>query len=153
MKCQKYGKYCGVGWTGCPGERLCDDLSSRNSKTFLMALLFPLRAPTSSAFFFVVFLSLSFGYSITKAFFIAFGFIRLVVINPGFAIGPLLQPTLNTTSEWVMGLIIIGNEIFPDGIYRLVDNGITNFNSVGMEYGYFLTDLCIGFVSTEAADA
>ena len=30
--------------------------------------------------------------------------------------------------------------------------GITNSNSIGMEYGYFLTDLCIGFVTTEAAD-
>ncbi|KAL7605098.1 hypothetical protein Lser_V15G15619 [Lactuca serriola] len=45
----------------------------------------------------------------------------LVVVNPGFVIGPILQPTLNTTSEWVMGLIATGKEIFPDGIYRLVD--------------------------------
>ncbi|GLJ42773.1 hypothetical protein SUGI_0886950 [Cryptomeria japonica] len=22
----KYGKYCGVGWSGCPGEKPCDDL-------------------------------------------------------------------------------------------------------------------------------
>eukprot|EP01018_Ginkgo_biloba_P039611 Gb_39978 [translate_table: standard] len=22
----RYGKYCGVGWTGCPGEKPCDDL-------------------------------------------------------------------------------------------------------------------------------
>lgn len=33
----------------------------------------------------------------------------LVVVNPGFVIGPILQPTLNTTSEWVMGLIATGN--------------------------------------------
>lgn len=24
----KYGKYCGVGWTGCPGEKPCDDLDA-----------------------------------------------------------------------------------------------------------------------------
>eukprot|EP00268_Persea_americana_P051682 TRINITY_DN5725_c0_g1_i4.p1 TRINITY_DN5725_c0_g1~~TRINITY_DN5725_c0_g1_i4.p1 ORF type:complete len:141 (+),score=22.56 TRINITY_DN5725_c0_g1_i4:627-1049(+) len=22
----RYGKFCGVGWTGCPGEKPCDDL-------------------------------------------------------------------------------------------------------------------------------
>ncbi|KAL4586259.1 hypothetical protein LXL04_010894 [Taraxacum kok-saghyz] len=45
----------------------------------------------------------------------------LVVMNPGFVIGPLLQPTLNVTSQWVMGLIETGTEIFPDGINRIVD--------------------------------
>ncbi|KAL4571849.1 hypothetical protein LXL04_018614 [Taraxacum kok-saghyz] len=24
----RYGKYCGVGWTGCPGESPCDDLDA-----------------------------------------------------------------------------------------------------------------------------
>ncbi|XP_065859459.1 probable phospholipase A2 homolog 1 [Euphorbia lathyris] len=24
----KYGKYCGVGWSGCPGEKPCDDLDA-----------------------------------------------------------------------------------------------------------------------------
>ncbi|KAL6523597.1 Phospholipase A2-gamma [Orobanche gracilis] len=24
----KYGKYCGVGWTGCSGEKPCDDLDA-----------------------------------------------------------------------------------------------------------------------------
>ncbi|XP_068343747.1 probable phospholipase A2 homolog 1 [Pyrus communis] len=24
----RYGKYCGVGWTGCPGEQPCDDLDA-----------------------------------------------------------------------------------------------------------------------------
>nr|ADE77457.1 unknown [Picea sitchensis] len=24
----RYGKYCGVGWTGCPGEEPCDDLDA-----------------------------------------------------------------------------------------------------------------------------
>ncbi|KAJ0953705.1 putative cinnamyl-alcohol dehydrogenase [Helianthus annuus] len=58
----------------------------------------------------------------------------LVAINPGFVIGPILQPTLNLTSEAIMGLIknvtvvysglihmYPGKEVFSDGIYRLVD--------------------------------
>ncbi|KAJ0646117.1 putative 3-beta hydroxysteroid dehydrogenase/isomerase, NAD(P)-binding domain superfamily [Helianthus annuus] len=45
----------------------------------------------------------------------------LVAINPGFVIGPILQPTLNLTSEAIMGLIKNGKEVFSDGIYRLVD--------------------------------
>ncbi|PKA60632.1 putative phospholipase A2 like 1 [Apostasia shenzhenica] len=24
----QYGKFCGVGWTGCPGEKPCDDLDA-----------------------------------------------------------------------------------------------------------------------------
>ncbi|XP_009592612.1 putative phospholipase A2 homolog 1 [Nicotiana tabacum] len=24
----RYGKYCGVGWSGCPGEKPCDDLDT-----------------------------------------------------------------------------------------------------------------------------
>ncbi|GFQ01598.1 phospholipase a2-beta [Phtheirospermum japonicum] len=24
----RYGKYCGVGWTGCPGEQPCDDVDA-----------------------------------------------------------------------------------------------------------------------------
>ncbi|CAN1185535.1 Probable phospholipase A2 homolog 1 [Linum perenne] len=24
----RYGKYCGLGWTGCPGEKPCDDLDA-----------------------------------------------------------------------------------------------------------------------------
>ncbi|KAK1286766.1 Phospholipase A2-gamma [Acorus calamus] len=24
----RYGKYCGVGWTGCAGEKPCDDLDA-----------------------------------------------------------------------------------------------------------------------------
>ncbi|KAL6226640.1 PREDICTED: probable phospholipase A2 homolog 1 [Fragaria vesca subsp. vesca] len=24
----RYGKYCGVGWTGCPGEKPCDDVDA-----------------------------------------------------------------------------------------------------------------------------
>ncbi|GJX28959.1 cinnamoyl-CoA reductase 1-like protein isoform X2 [Tanacetum coccineum] len=45
----------------------------------------------------------------------------LVSINPGFVIGPILQPTLNTTSEGFMNLIECGKEVFLDGVYRLVD--------------------------------
>ncbi|GJY40573.1 cinnamoyl-CoA reductase 1-like protein isoform X2 [Tanacetum coccineum] len=45
----------------------------------------------------------------------------LVSINPGFVIGPILQPTLNLTSEGFMNLIECGKEVFPDGVYRLVD--------------------------------
>ncbi|CAH1416524.1 unnamed protein product [Lactuca virosa] len=47
--------------------------------------------------------------------------LELVVINPGFVIGPILQPTLNFTSEGFISLIETGKEVFPDGIYRLVD--------------------------------
>ncbi|XP_076883826.1 phenylacetaldehyde reductase-like [Bidens hawaiensis] len=45
----------------------------------------------------------------------------LVVINPGYVIGPLLQPTLNFTSEGFMNFIEKGKEVFPDRIYILVD--------------------------------
>ncbi|KAL9994011.1 putative cinnamyl-alcohol dehydrogenase [Helianthus debilis subsp. tardiflorus] len=45
----------------------------------------------------------------------------LVAINPGFVIGPILQPTLNLTSEGILGMIKNGKEVFSDGIYRLVD--------------------------------
>lgn len=24
----RYGKYCGVGWSGCPGEKPCDELDA-----------------------------------------------------------------------------------------------------------------------------
>ncbi|KAI3996069.1 hypothetical protein MKX01_037944 [Papaver californicum] len=24
----RYGKFCGVGWTGCPGQKPCDDLDA-----------------------------------------------------------------------------------------------------------------------------
>ncbi|KAJ9563918.1 hypothetical protein OSB04_009078 [Centaurea solstitialis] len=47
--------------------------------------------------------------------------LELVVINPGYVIGPFLQPTLNLTSEGILSLIKTGKEVFPDGIYRLVD--------------------------------
>nr|XP_043625818.1 uncharacterized protein LOC122597268 [Erigeron canadensis] len=47
--------------------------------------------------------------------------LELVVVNPGFVIGPILQPILNVTSEGILGLIKSGKEVFSDGIYRLVD--------------------------------
>ncbi|KAL4361940.1 hypothetical protein GQ457_04G032990 [Hibiscus cannabinus] len=45
--------------------------------------------------------------------------INLVVLNPGFVIGPLLQPALNTTSEWVLALTR-GENTFP-ATFRFVD--------------------------------
>lgn len=47
--------------------------------------------------------------------------LELVAVNPGYVIGPILQPTLNMTSEGFMRLIKTGQEVFADGIYRLVD--------------------------------
>ncbi|KAA3476119.1 cinnamoyl-CoA reductase 1-like [Gossypium australe] len=44
----------------------------------------------------------------------------LVVLNPGFVIGPLLQPSLNYTSEVVLAHTR-GENIFPSSIYWLVD--------------------------------
>ncbi|KAE8721237.1 NAD(P)-binding Rossmann-fold superfamily protein [Hibiscus syriacus] len=46
--------------------------------------------------------------------------IDLVVLNPGFMFGPLLQPTLNSTSEVVLGLTK-GENTFPSSTYWLVD--------------------------------
>ncbi|KAL8227825.1 hypothetical protein R6Q57_015409 [Mikania cordata] len=47
--------------------------------------------------------------------------LELVVINPGYVIGPALQPTLNLTTHGILGIISTGKEVFSDGIYRLVD--------------------------------
>ncbi|KAL6977726.1 hypothetical protein U1Q18_026515 [Sarracenia purpurea var. burkii] len=47
--------------------------------------------------------------------------IDLVTINPGFVIGPLLQPTLNLTSETILNLIKNGTEASPNTVYRYVD--------------------------------
>ncbi|XP_034206066.1 cinnamoyl-CoA reductase 2-like isoform X2 [Prunus dulcis] len=46
--------------------------------------------------------------------------IDMVAINPGLVIGPLLQPTLNTSVEPVLKLIN-GAETFPNITYRWVD--------------------------------
>uniref|UniRef100_A0A2N9F4G7 NAD-dependent epimerase/dehydratase domain-containing protein n=1 Tax=Fagus sylvatica TaxID=28930 RepID=A0A2N9F4G7_FAGSY len=46
--------------------------------------------------------------------------IDMVAINPGLVIGPLLQPTLNTSVESVLKLVN-GSERFPNVTYRLVD--------------------------------
>ncbi|XVF09705.1 hypothetical protein REPUB_Repub07fG0118300 [Reevesia pubescens] len=46
--------------------------------------------------------------------------IDLVVINPGFVAGPLLQPALNTTSEIVLALTK-GEHRFPMSTYRFID--------------------------------
>ncbi|GMI66982.1 hypothetical protein like AT5G19440 [Hibiscus trionum] len=45
--------------------------------------------------------------------------IDLVVLNPGFVIGPLLQPALNTTSEWI--LTLTRGESTSPSTYRFVD--------------------------------
>ncbi|GMI66988.1 hypothetical protein like AT5G19440 [Hibiscus trionum] len=44
----------------------------------------------------------------------------LVVLNPGFVFGPLLQPTLNSTSE-VVRAFTTGENTFPSSTYCLVD--------------------------------
>ncbi|GMI65958.1 hypothetical protein like AT5G19440 [Hibiscus trionum] len=44
----------------------------------------------------------------------------MVTINPGLVIGPLLQPTLNTSVELISKLIN-GPETFPNGSYYLID--------------------------------
>ncbi|KAL0006887.1 hypothetical protein SO802_008389 [Lithocarpus litseifolius] len=46
--------------------------------------------------------------------------IDLVTINPGFVIGPLVQPTLTSSIEAFLQ-IIHGTQVFSNGIYRLVD--------------------------------
>ncbi|XVF22890.1 hypothetical protein REPUB_Repub12eG0209700 [Reevesia pubescens] len=46
--------------------------------------------------------------------------IDLVVINPGFVAGPLLQPALNTSSEVVLALTK-GEHNFPSSTYRFID--------------------------------
>ncbi|KAL0387938.1 UNVERIFIED_CONTAM: Cinnamoyl-CoA reductase 1 [Sesamum radiatum] len=43
---------------------------------------------------------------------------NLVALNPGFVVGPLLHPTLNTSSHLILH-ILRGNEVFPD--YQFVD--------------------------------
>ncbi|KAL4363923.1 hypothetical protein GQ457_04G033060 [Hibiscus cannabinus] len=46
--------------------------------------------------------------------------IDLLVLSPGFMFGPLLQPTLNGTSEVVLGFTK-GENTFPSSTYWLVD--------------------------------
>ncbi|XP_058225313.1 phenylacetaldehyde reductase-like isoform X1 [Rhododendron vialii] len=46
--------------------------------------------------------------------------IDMVTINPGWVIGPLLQPTVNSTVEVVLNLIN-GAKSFPNATYRWVD--------------------------------
>ncbi|KAG8391195.1 hypothetical protein BUALT_Bualt01G0162600 [Buddleja alternifolia] len=47
--------------------------------------------------------------------------IDLVTLHPGFAIGPLLQPTLNLSCEGLLRFIKEGKEMLPGGVYRYVD--------------------------------
>ncbi|XP_039027734.1 phenylacetaldehyde reductase-like [Hibiscus syriacus] len=46
--------------------------------------------------------------------------IDMVSINPGLVIGPLLQPTVNTSVEPILKLIN-GPETYPNATYRLID--------------------------------
>ncbi|KAI3445056.1 hypothetical protein Pfo_001721 [Paulownia fortunei] len=45
----------------------------------------------------------------------------LVTLHPGYVTGPLLQPTLNLTSEALLNLIKEGKQLRPSGICRYVD--------------------------------
>nr|XP_043627134.1 uncharacterized protein LOC122598613 [Erigeron canadensis] len=47
--------------------------------------------------------------------------LELIGIHPGYVIGPFLQPTPNLAAEGIMRLIKSGKDVFPDGLYRLVD--------------------------------
>ncbi|GMN53647.1 hypothetical protein TIFTF001_022783 [Ficus carica] len=46
--------------------------------------------------------------------------IELVTINPGYVVGPLLQPTVNLTVELILNLVN-GAQTFPNQVYRFVD--------------------------------
>ncbi|KAL8500853.1 hypothetical protein ACS0TY_020439 [Phlomoides rotata] len=45
----------------------------------------------------------------------------LVALHPGFVIGPLLQPTINLTSQALVNIIKEGKQLWPSGVYRFVD--------------------------------
>ncbi|KAK6119254.1 hypothetical protein DH2020_047000 [Rehmannia glutinosa] len=45
----------------------------------------------------------------------------LVTLHPGYVIGPLLQPTLNLTSEGIVNFIKEGKQLLAGGVYRYVD--------------------------------
>ncbi|GER45365.1 NAD(P)-binding Rossmann-fold superfamily protein [Striga asiatica] len=45
----------------------------------------------------------------------------VVTLHPGYVIGPLLQPTLNFSSEALLDLIKEGKQLWPNGVYRYVD--------------------------------
>ncbi|CAN1316676.1 Phenylacetaldehyde reductase [Linum perenne] len=47
--------------------------------------------------------------------------IDIVTLNPGLVIGPLLQPTLNTSAESILNLVKAGAEKYPNTTYRWVD--------------------------------
>ncbi|KAJ0439472.1 putative NAD-dependent epimerase/dehydratase, NAD(P)-binding domain superfamily [Helianthus annuus] len=57
----------------------------------------------------------------------------LVAINPGFVIGPILQPTLNHTSEAILSLIKNGKDVIPDGIYRLDVRDVATAHVLALE--------------------
>nr|GMC89159.1 cinnamoyl-CoA reductase 1-like [Ipomoea batatas] len=47
--------------------------------------------------------------------------IDLVSLHPAFVIGPLLQPTLNFSSEVILNLVKENKDAVPNGIYPVVD--------------------------------
>ncbi|KAL8496076.1 hypothetical protein ACS0TY_019976 [Phlomoides rotata] len=47
--------------------------------------------------------------------------IDLVALHPGFVIGPLLQPTINLSSQALVNFIKEGKQLWPSGVYRFVD--------------------------------
>ncbi|KAG8391197.1 hypothetical protein BUALT_Bualt01G0162800 [Buddleja alternifolia] len=47
--------------------------------------------------------------------------LELVTLHPGSVIGPLLQPTLNLSTEGILIFIKEGKDILPGGVYRYVD--------------------------------
>ncbi|XP_024187315.1 phenylacetaldehyde reductase [Rosa chinensis] len=59
--------------------------------------------------------------------------IDIITINPGWVIGPLLQPTLNLSVEIVLKLVN-GTETFPNRTYRLVDvRDVANAHILALE--------------------
>ncbi|XP_075489053.1 phenylacetaldehyde reductase-like isoform X1 [Primulina tabacum] len=68
--------------------------------------------------------------------------INLVVINPGYVIGPLLQPTLNSTSKEFVDLIK-GKEIYPyyvfDDVRDVAQAHILAFENPSASGRYLLT--------------
>jgi nucleoside-diphosphate-sugar epimerase len=58
--------------------------------------------------------------------------IDLVSINPGFVIGPFLQPTINLTVEMIQNLItgtFFSTYVSPSCMIRLVYDGILALNN------------------------
>ena len=52
--------------------------------------------------------------------------LNLVAINPGYVIGPILQPTLNLTSQGIMDMFETGNPV----ITHMINSSVVDFDSV-----------------------